>query len=171
MIFDFFKDVMKKIDKEKITQSSAVNVEGYVLDAREKNPSISGTMANQISELNTNLTAVKSTANKAVKESTAKITMSNTTIFTPMGQGYVTKAGAMCSIHIAFIINKEIKANTKLFSLNEPYNPTRAWGNTPIINLTDRTIYAVLIKQDGVYAGITLGTGTYVLDFSYPVVI
>ena len=55
MIFDFFKDVMKKIDKEKITQSSAVNVEGYVLDAREKNPSISGTMANQISELNTNL--------------------------------------------------------------------------------------------------------------------
>lgn len=57
MIFDFFKDVMKKIDKEKITQSSAVNVEGYVLDAREKNPSISGTMANQISELNTNLTS------------------------------------------------------------------------------------------------------------------
>ncbi len=56
MIFDFFKDVMKKIDKEKITQSSAVNVEGYVLDAREKNPSISGTMAKQISELNTNLT-------------------------------------------------------------------------------------------------------------------
>lgn len=56
MIFDFFKDVMKKIDKEKITQSSAVNVEGYVLDAREKNPSISGTMANQISKLNTNLT-------------------------------------------------------------------------------------------------------------------
>lgn len=55
MIFDFFKDVMKKIDKEKITQSSAVNVEGYVLDAREKNPSISGTMANQISKLNTNL--------------------------------------------------------------------------------------------------------------------
>ena len=55
MIFDFFKDVMKKIDKEKITQSSAVNVEGYVLDAREKNPSISGTMANQISELNTNM--------------------------------------------------------------------------------------------------------------------
>ncbi len=55
MIFDFFKEVMKKIDKEKITQSSAVNVEGYVLDAREKNPSISGTMANQISELNTNL--------------------------------------------------------------------------------------------------------------------
>ena len=45
MIFDFFKDVMKKIDKEKITQSSAVNVEGYVLDAREKNPSISGTNA------------------------------------------------------------------------------------------------------------------------------
>lgn len=34
MIFDFFKDVMKKIDKEKITQSSAVNVEGYVLDAK-----------------------------------------------------------------------------------------------------------------------------------------
>lgn len=56
MIFDFFKDVMKKIDKEKITQSSAVNVEGYVLDAREKNASIPGTMANQISELNTNLT-------------------------------------------------------------------------------------------------------------------
>lgn len=55
MIFDFFKDVMKKIDKEKITQSSAVNVEGYVLDAREKNPSISGTMANQISELNTKI--------------------------------------------------------------------------------------------------------------------
>ena len=97
--------------------------------------------------------------------------MSNTTIFTQMGQGYVTKAGAMCSIHIAFIINKEIKANTKLFSLNAPYNPTTAWGNTPIINLTDRTIYAVLIKQDGVYAGITMGKGTYVLDFSYPVVI
>lgn len=58
MIFDFFKDVMKKIDKEKITQSSAVNVEGYVLDAREKNPSISGTMANQISELNTNLSSI-----------------------------------------------------------------------------------------------------------------
>lgn len=61
MIFDFFKDVMKKIDKEKITQSSAVNVEGYVLDAREKNPSISGTMANQISELNTNLTKTNQT--------------------------------------------------------------------------------------------------------------
>lgn len=58
MIFDFFKDVMKKIDKEKITQSSAVNVEGYVLDAREKNPSISGTMANKISELNTNLSSI-----------------------------------------------------------------------------------------------------------------
>ena len=58
MIFDFFKDVMKKIDKEKITQSSAVNVEGYVLDAREKNPSISGTMANQISKLNTNLSSI-----------------------------------------------------------------------------------------------------------------
>lgn len=58
MIFDFFKDVMKKIDKEKITQSSAVNVEGYVLDAREKNPSIAGTMANQISELNTNLSSI-----------------------------------------------------------------------------------------------------------------
>lgn len=55
MIFDFFREIMKKIDKEKITQSSAVNVEGYVLDAREKNPSISGTMAKQISELNTNL--------------------------------------------------------------------------------------------------------------------
>lgn len=61
MIFDFFKDVMKKIDKEKITQSSAVNVEGYVLDAREKNPSISGTMANQISKLNTNLTKTNQT--------------------------------------------------------------------------------------------------------------
>ena len=58
MIFDFFKDVMKKIDKEKITQSSAVNVEGYVLDAREKNPAISGTMANQISKLNTNLSSI-----------------------------------------------------------------------------------------------------------------
>lgn len=58
MIFDFFKDVMKKIDKEKITQSPAVNVEGYVLDAREKNPSISGTMANQISKLNTNLSSI-----------------------------------------------------------------------------------------------------------------
>lgn len=61
MIFDFFKDMMKKIDKEKITQSSAVNVEGYVLDAREKNPSISGTMAKQISELNTNLTKTNQT--------------------------------------------------------------------------------------------------------------
>lgn len=156
----------------KLSDSSAVtDSTGLALPATEKNASISGTMANQISELNTNLTAVKSTANKAVKENTAAITMSNTTIFTKMGQGYVTKAGAMCSIHIAFIINKEIKANTKLFSLNAPYNPTTAWGNTPIINLTDRTIYAVLIQQDGVYAGITMGTGTYVLDFSYPVVI
>lgn len=58
MIFDFFREIMKKIDKEKITQSSAVNVEGYVLDAREKNPSISGTMAKQISELNTNLKTI-----------------------------------------------------------------------------------------------------------------
>lgn len=58
MIFDFFREIMKKIDKEKITQSSAVNVEGYVLDAREKNPSISGTMAKQISELNTNIECV-----------------------------------------------------------------------------------------------------------------
>lgn len=58
MIFDFFREIMKKIDKEKITQSSAVNVEGYVLDAREKNPSISGTMAKQISELNTNLSSI-----------------------------------------------------------------------------------------------------------------
>lgn len=61
MIFDFFREIMKKIDKEKITQSSAVNVEGYVLDAREKNPSISGTMAKQISELNTNLTKTNQT--------------------------------------------------------------------------------------------------------------
>lgn len=33
-------------------------MEGYVLDAREKNPSISGTMANQISKLNTNLSSI-----------------------------------------------------------------------------------------------------------------
>lgn len=63
MIFDFFREIMKKIDKEKITQSSAVNVEGYVLDAREKNPSISGTMAKQISELNTNLSKAITTSN------------------------------------------------------------------------------------------------------------
>lgn len=83
MIFDFFKDVMKKIDKEKITQSSAVNVEGYVLDAREKNPSISGTMANQISELNTNLTKT----NQTVAEN---LTKTNQSIATKQNKLYLT---------------------------------------------------------------------------------
>ena len=46
----------EKLNIDKITQSTAVNQDGYALDAREKNASISGTMANQISELNTNLT-------------------------------------------------------------------------------------------------------------------
>lgn len=45
----------EKLNIDKITQSTAVNQDGYALDAREKNASISGTMANQISELNTNL--------------------------------------------------------------------------------------------------------------------
>ena len=44
----------EKLNIDKITQSTAVNQDGYALDAREKNASISGTMANQISELNTN---------------------------------------------------------------------------------------------------------------------
>lgn len=83
MIFDFFKDVMKKIDKEKITQSSAVNVEGYVLDAREKNPSISGTMANRISELNTNLTKTNQTV-------TENLTKTNQSIATKQNKLYLT---------------------------------------------------------------------------------
>ena len=41
----------EKLNIDKITQSTAVNQDGYALDAREKNASISGTMANQISEL------------------------------------------------------------------------------------------------------------------------
>ncbi len=45
----------EKLNIDKITQSTAVNQDGYALDAREKNASISGTMANQISELNTKI--------------------------------------------------------------------------------------------------------------------
>lgn len=47
----------EKLNIDKITQSAAVNQDGYALDAREKNASISGTMANQISELNTKIVA------------------------------------------------------------------------------------------------------------------
>ncbi|MCI6782911.1 MAG: hypothetical protein MR594_04670 [Lachnospiraceae bacterium] len=88
MIFDFFKDVMKKIDKEKITQSSAVNAEGYVLDAREKNPSISGTMANQISKLNTNIKCISQKAPTGQRYLTADsgvfVTNEKNTAFTDM---------------------------------------------------------------------------------------
>lgn len=53
----------EKLNIDKITQSTAVNQDGYALDAREKNASISGTMANQISELNTNLSKAITTSN------------------------------------------------------------------------------------------------------------
>lgn len=52
----------EKLNIDKITQSTAVNQDGYALDAREKNASISGTMANQISELNTNIKCISKKA-------------------------------------------------------------------------------------------------------------
>ena len=105
MIFDFFKDVMKKIDKEKITQSSAVNVEGYVLDAREKNLSIAGTMANQISELNTNLTKTNQTvAENLTKTSQAITAKQNKLNLISKSQGDIT-VGAGTSRDFTFSIS------------------------------------------------------------------
>lgn len=105
MIFDFFKDVMKKIDKEKITQSSAVNVEGYVLDAREKNPSISGTMANQISKLNTNLTKTNQTvAGNLTKTNQSIATKQNKLNLISKSQGDIT-VGAGASRDFTFDIS------------------------------------------------------------------
>ena len=73
----------EKLNIDKITQSTAVNQDGYVLDAREKNASISGTMANQISKLSTDV-------NKKQDASTA-ITASN---ISSQSVKYATSAGS-----------------------------------------------------------------------------
>ena len=73
----------EKLNIDKITQSTAVNQDGYALDAREKNASISGTMANQISKLKTDV-------NKKQDASTA-ITTSN---IGSQSVKYATSAGS-----------------------------------------------------------------------------
>ena len=83
-------DGIKKLDDEKlnidkITQSTAVNQDGYALDAREKNASISGTMANQISALNTNLVAATTIT------TSGKITWTSDTFFTAYGNQRLIK--------------------------------------------------------------------------------
>lgn len=124
MIFDFFREIMKKIDKEKITQSSAVNVEGYVLDAREKNPSISGTMAKQISELNTNLTktnqAIAAKQNKLnlISKSQGDITVGAGTsrdftfgISVPAGATIVAQIPILVTNAVGISIGRDVNKN------------------------------------------------------------
>lgn len=78
----------EKLNIDKITQSTAVNQDGYVLDAREKNASISGTMANQISGLNTNIKCISKKAPTGQRYLTADsgvyVTNEKNTAFTDM---------------------------------------------------------------------------------------
>lgn len=78
----------EKLNIDKITQSTAVNQDGYALDAREKNASISGTMANQISGLNTNIKCISKKAHTGQRYLTADsgvyVTNEKNTAFTDM---------------------------------------------------------------------------------------
>lgn len=78
----------EKLNIDKITQSTAVNQDGYALDAREKNASISGTMANQISELNKNIKCISQKAPTSQRYLTADsgvyVTNEKHTAFTDM---------------------------------------------------------------------------------------
>nr|DAW92507.1 MAG TPA: hypothetical protein [Caudoviricetes sp.] len=95
----------EKLNIDKITQSTAVNQDGYALDAREKNASISGTMANQISELNTNLTKTNQTvAGNLTKTNQAIAAKQNKLNLISKSQGDIT-VGAGASRDFTFGIS------------------------------------------------------------------
>lgn len=149
MIFDFFKDVMKKIDKEKITQSSAVNVEGYVLDAREKNPSISGTMANQISKLNTNLTAVNTNLNNATKiTASSTVTWSSDIYFGAFGRQQIIKSGKICFLHLCFAIKTTVNSGGVVCLLPKGFFPKANISNYATIVYSKGKVTSVPIAFD-----------------------
>lgn len=142
MIFDFFREIMKKIDKEKITQSSAVNVEGYVLDAREKNPSISGTMAKQISELNTNLNnATKITASSTV-------TWSSDIYFGAFGRQQIIKSGKICFLHLCFAIKTIVNSGGVVCLLPKGFFPKANISNYATIVYSKGQVTSVPIAFD-----------------------
>ena len=141
-------DGIKKLDDEKlnidkITQSTAVNQDGYALDAREKNASISGTMANQISALNTNLVAATTIT------TSGKITWTSDTFFTAYGNQRLIKIGKLCFLHLCFAIKNTISAGGVVCGLPQGFTPKTNITNYAIITDSSRGPVAFDIKSNG----------------------
>lgn len=146
----------EKLNIDKITQSTAVNQDGYALDAREKNASISGTMANQISELNTNLTAVNTnlTAVNTNLNNATKITVSSTvtwssdTYFGAFGNQRIIKYGKICFLHLCFAIKTTVNSGGIVCSLPKGFFPKANISNYATIVYSKGQVTSVPIAFD-----------------------
>lgn len=150
----------EKLNIDKITQSTAVNQDGYALDAREKNASISGTMANQISELNTNLNAVNTNLNNATKiTASSTVTWSSDTYFGAFGRQQIIKSGKICFLHLCFAIKTIVNSGGVVCLLPKGFFPKANISNYATIVYSKGQVTSVPIAFDIRTSGqIILGT-------------
>lgn len=139
----------EKLNIDKITQSAAVNQDGYALDAREKNASISGTMANQISELNTNLTAVNTNLNNATKiTASSTVTWSSDIYFGASGRQQIIKSGKICFLHLCFAIKTTVNSGGVVCLLPKGFFPKANISNYATIVYSKGQVTSVPIAFD-----------------------
>lgn len=143
----------EKLNIDKITQSTAVNQDGYALDAREKNASISGTMANQISELNTNLN------NDTKITASSTVTWSSDIYFGAFGRQQIIKSGKICFLHLCFAIKTTVNSGGVVCSLPKGFFPKANISNYATIVYSKGQVTSVPIAFDIRTSGqIILGT-------------
>ena len=112
-VIKFFQDTVAaltgKLDANKIVNSQAVTEAGYGLDALQANPSVSGSLAAQISDLNDSLTNTMFDL--------------TTTISGLRGRGIYTKATKSVRLFCHGNASSNITADTVLFNVPQGYRP------------------------------------------------
>ena len=134
----------------KLSDSSAVtDSTGLALPATEKNASISGTMANQISELNTNLTAVNTNLNNATKiTASSTVTWSSDIYFGAFGRQQIIKSGKICFLHLCFVIKTTVNSGGVVCLLPKGFFPKANISNYATIVYSKGQVTSVPIAFD-----------------------
>lgn len=134
----------------KLSDSSAVtDSTGLALPATEKNASISGTMANQISELNTNLTAVNTNLNNATKiTASSTVTWSSDIYFGASGRQQIIKSGKICFLHLCFAIKTTVNSGGVVCLLPKGFFPKANISNYATIVYSKGQVTSVPIAFD-----------------------
>ena len=115
------------------------------------------------------MTAVKSTADAAVKTGASNLTFSSTTVFNACGAAPVSKAGKSGSLYTVFKINSAIKSTNIIAAIPDGYKPKVDYKNIPILRIGDNTdVYTVNVLNSGsITAGKDMPIGVYQLGFTY----